>query len=465
MARVIELPASRDIRDIRDANLMYNAGRLDDAWACIDKYLMREPNDAQALTVASAILKKANKPSIAYSLAKRATEIAPERSETWNAFAHSAQHLWRLDEAKSGYKKAIQRVQSKDQEATYTNNLASVYLDNGEFSKAEPFVRQALAINATDTNTRHNLGLSLLAQRKWEEGWKFYSGSIGTQNRLTVKYRGKDNEEPVWDGTKGKTVVVYGEQGIGDEICAASMLPDAINDCEKVIVDCDKRLQGLFRRSFPKAKVYGTRTEKNIGWSADDHHLDYSIASFELGKFYRNSNEAFPGTPYLIADPDRVAMWRALFAEKRKPTIGIAWSGGTWHNGAMHRSLPLAEWKPIFDAVDAHWVSLQYKDAAKDVAGSPVVQYPFGTLTNDYDDTAALVAACDIVIGVQTSVFHLAGALGVPCWVFIPEISQWRYGESGDSIPWYRSMKLYRQDAGKWPVQRIADDLRERFKR
>jgi hypothetical protein len=252
------------------------------------------------------------------------------------------------------------------------------------------------------------------------EGWKNYSSSVGTFNRIKMNYTG----EPVWDGTPGKKLVVYGEQGLGDEICFASMVPDAIRD-NQVIVDCDKRLEGLFKRSFPKAKVYGTRTEKSLTWAAEDREIDASIAMAELGQFYRKADSDFPSEPYLVPCPIRSAGWKAAF--KGKLTIGIAWTGGTWLNGAVHRKCDLSMWKPLFDAVDANWVSLQYKDASEDIKGTPVTQYPWATLSKDYDDTAALVAACDLVVSVPTSVVHLAGALGTPtiamqsskpCWKF-----------------------------------------------
>lgn len=463
MAQVIELPAQKDTAYLVKATALYEAGKIEEAYATLDAYLMREPNDAQALAVMSAILKKANKVSIAYSLAKRATELRPDRPEPWNAYAHAAQFLWRMEEAESSYRKALQRTKDKRQRALYLNNLASTFIDRGLFAQAEPMCRESLEI-MDDRQTRHNLGLVLMAQRQWEEGWGFYSASVGTENRRNVRYRPPGKEELVWDGSKDKTIVVYGEQGLGDEICAASMLPEAIRDSKKVIVDCDKRLEGLFRRSFPDAVVYGTRWAKpgEAKWAEKGDEIEASTSAFELGKFYRKSDSDFPGTPYLIPDPDRVAMWKGLFTAKGKPTIGIAWSGGTWHNASEHRKLPLADWKPIFDAVDAHWVSLQYKDASDQVKGTPVTQYKFGTLTPDYDDTAALVASCDLVIAMQTSVNHLAGAMGVPVWTMIPQVSQWRYGEGYDAIPWYRSMKLYRQ-TDKWPLKRIADDLRAHF--
>lgn len=457
-AEVSALPVIEHAQ-IRRANELYNAGKLDEAAQTIEDYLLREPNDAQALTISATILKKCKRLPIAYSLAKRAAELKPERPETWNAVGHCAQQLWRLDESHSAYRKALQRATNKAQQALYLNNIASVHIDSGEFAKAEAYIRQSLALIPDDRMTRHNMGLCLLARREWCEGWGYYSASIGTESRLNVKYM-PDPGEPTWDGTTGKTVAVYGEQGLGDEICAASMYPDLARDCGKLILDCDHRLAGLFKRSFPQAKVYGTRWQKGLAWAQEDRQIDYSIASFEVGKFYRNSIGAFPGTPYLMPCPERTAMWKSLFASKGKPVIGIAWSGGTWQNAAMHRQLPLEQWKPLFDSVDAHWVSLQYRDASKEIAGTPVVQYPWATLTKDYDDTAALVASCDLVLGVQTSVFHLAGGLGIPAWVMIPKVSQWRYGESYTDLPWYRTTKLYR---APWQMDEIAKALKERF--
>lgn len=464
MGKVVELaPQTEQPKVYKQCTKLLEAGEIDEAFALIAGQLAADPNDAQALTVAASILKRAKKAPIAYSLAQRATEVRPDRPEPWDMLGNCAQALWRQDEAKGAYEKALKRAKTKEQRALYLNNTASVLLDLGRFVESEPYCREGLEILPNDTSLRHNLGLSLLAQRKWREAWPYYSASLGTERRLAQKYLPAPGE-PAWDGTKGKTVVIYGEQGLGDEICAASMLPDAIKDCGRVIIDCDQRLAGLFTRSFPQAKVYGTRWQKGLAWAEEDRKIDASAAGFELAKFYRNETSDFPGTPYLTPCPDRLAMWKALWATKGKPVIGIAWTGGTFQNAALHRQLPLAEWKPIFGAVDAHWVCLQYKDAAKDIAGTPVTQYPWATLTKDYDDTAALVASCDLVIGMQTSVIHLAGALGVPTWSLIPKTSQWRYGEDYTDIPWYRSVKLYREKSGWQPVvKQVAHDLAAHF--
>jgi len=459
MAQVYEIPAGRDRSRIELAAKLRDEGELDKALVIAEEYLLEDANDAQAIILLAAILKDAKKLTIAYQLAKRGTDLRADRAEPWAMFGLCAQALWRMDEAASAYRKAIDRSQTKEQKARYESNLASVHLDMGRFSESEEHLRRSLALIPDDPSANHNYGLSLLARRNWKEGWPYYSASVGKIGRVVFKY--KNPPEPTWDGDPEKRIVVFGEQGLGDEICAASMLPDAIAHSKKVILDCDKRLEGLFKRSFPQASVYGTRYAKSGEgrWKEGKEDFDASVAGFELGQFFRPTTESFPGTPYLIPCPVRVAGWKA--ALPKKPVIGIAWSGGTPANAGLYRRLPLEHWKPILDAVDAHWVSLQYKDAAAEIEGTPVVQYPWATLTKDYDDTAALVNACHLVITMQTSVAHLAGALGVPCWTLIPTTSQWRYGEDYTDVPWYRSMKLYRQKQSWTPVvNKIAEDLR-----
>lgn len=461
MAQVIELKPEGASETVRRANQFYSSGDYAKAGALAETYLMEHPDDAQALTILAASLKQGNRTAVGYHLARRATELRPDRSETWVCLGHMAQNLWRMDEALACYRKAMQRANTPAQKGLYNNNIGSVYLDLGQFSKAEEFIRESLELAPKDSNARHNLGLCLLAKREWGEAWKWYSASIGSSSRAEFRY----GKEPVWDGTPGGTLVVYGEQGLGDEVCAASAIPDVLKAQAtaggRLIIDCDKRVQGLFRRSFPGATVHGTRWEKQLTWPEGDRGITASISAFEVLKFFRNKPEDFPGTPYLKACRERTKMWRALHAGK--PTIGIAWTGGTWKNAGSFRKLPLDQWQPIFDAVDANWVSLQYKDASEDIKGTQVKQYPWATLSKDYDDTAALVASCDLVIAMQTSVNHLAGALGIPTWTLIPTTSQWRYGENFTDLPWYQSVRLYRQTGERWPVETIARDLKAMF--
>jgi hypothetical protein len=244
-------------------------------------------------------------------------------------------------------------------------------------------------------------------------------------------------------------VVFYGEQGIGDEVMYASCLPDALASCKEVVVECDPRLENLFKRSFPGAAVYGTRRQTEVEWPTR-HELEARCPVGQLPQFFRTSKESFPGTPYLVADPERRIQWRALFDSwGKKPKIGICWSGGSKHNNPEARDIGLEGFRELIESVDADWVSLQYKDPSAEIeeSGLPVKHYPRATLTADYDDTAGLVAELDLVIGPHTSVHHLAGALGVPSLILVPTKSIWIYAQ--DHMPWYRGATLLRQ-VGAW---------------
>lgn len=453
---------------LEQARHLAEAGELDDSFRLLMAVMEEKPNNPAALIASSYIQWKAKRLPLAYHLAKRATDLAPSESAGWINLGAACDDLWLIDESEQAYRMVLRLDAEPRQKAMALSNLAALYINTGRFTQAEPLARDALKINPESPKAEANLGFAMLGQRNWK-GWKHYSRSLGLGPREKVKY----GDEPDWDGSPGKVVALYGEQGLGDEISFASMLPDAIRDCKRVIVDCDPKLTGLFRRSFPGAKVYGTRKAKALDWDAEDRQFDASAAIGELGEFYRTTDESFTGEPYLVADPDRRAMWRTLFDRKKKPVIGIAWTGGVPWTGQKYRTLSLEQLKPLLKSVPAHWVSLQYKDAGKEIAAfkaqNPDIdinQYAFGTLTPDYDDTAAMVAEVDLVVAIQTAVVHLAGALGKECMVLLPTNSQWRYGEKWDTTPWYKSVKVYRQRSlNDWlgPIGTITGLLRKRF--
>ena len=453
------------------ARKMLDAGDLDGSWLLAESLLAEEPDNKSALILATYVAWKANRFVIGYQFGKRAVAIAPQEPMAWLNLGICCHDLWRYEEAEEALRNAARMSGNKELSAMANMNLAAHYIDYGMFPEAEKASREALKHSPFSPKAKANLGFSMLAQRKWD-GWEFYSYCLGLSHRQKQKF----GEEPDWNGEPGKTVVLYGEQGVGDEVSFASMVPDAIRDCKKVIFSCDEKLAGLFARSFPTAKVYGTRKAKagdGKRWDKDDWQFDASLALGELGALYRRKDEDFPGTPYLIPDPDRRKMWRALLGEKQKPIIGIAWTGGMHHTAGKFRTLALEEMLPILRSIDAHWVCLQYKDAAAEIKtfreAHPeidLVQYPFATLTPDYDDTAALVAELDLVVTVQTAIVHLCGAIGKECWVLLPKCSQWRYGSEGDNTLWYKSVKLFRQRRlGQWApaIGDVIGALRKRF--
>jgi tetratricopeptide (TPR) repeat protein len=402
------------------------------------------------LTIGVDIWRKQNKPAVAYQFAKRVTEIDPSKSLGWSNLAMMADNLYRFDEAEACFQRAASTAKRDEEKSNIWTNWACMLINKGEYQEAEKMSRKALA-EGTSPKRCLNLGLSLLAQRKYREGWQMYDAVVGfDQSRKRQQYK----DEPVWDGSHGKRIVVYGEQGLGDEIAFASMIPDAVAVSKQVIVDCTDRLAGLFRRSFPQAIVHGTRVADAVEWEPGE--IDGSITVGGLGKFFRSSSESFPSQPYLVADPDRVEMWRGLFAKQGKPVYGIAWTGGVPWTADRFRKLTLEQLVPLFRSRDAVWVSLQYKDASKEIAAlraqHPDIdlrQYAFGTLTQDYDDTAAMVEALDCVVGVPTSVIHLAAGLGKSCIAMKAPLSCWKF--AGEDMLRYPGMRLI-PHGNDWPA-------------
>lgn len=337
-------------------------------------------------------------------------------------------------------------------------------VQKGDWGRALPMARKALAFRPDRPKARGNLGLALMALGQWKEGWPMYDAIIGfDKSRRKMQYV----NEQTWNGKKGRSVVIYEEQGIGDCISFASMVPDAIRDCHKVILDVSPKLENLFRRSFPQATVYGSITGLGKDWRRD-HRIDASISIGGLGKLYRPSPESCPGVPYLKPDPDRVTMWKGLFRSFGKPVIGVAWTGGLDHTGAKYRKFSLEQLMPLF-RMDAVFVSLQYKDAQAEIDAfrkrHPEVdirQFPFGTLTDDYDDTAAMVSALDVTVALPTSVVHLAGALGAPCVAMKAKIACWKFN---CGLPFHRENMTLVDHEGDWDgtIRKTAEVVKERL--
>jgi tetratricopeptide (TPR) repeat protein len=402
---------------LEQAQALIEQGDIEGGWNIVKGMMAYRPNDPHLLIAASYCMQQAGNWVVAYHLAKSSATAMPNRAEPYLNISAACDQLYLEEEGIDAAEKALQLADSDRLKSSALMNWASILINNGKYEEAEPIIRDAIRINPASVKAKGNLGMSLLAQGRWEEGWKHYSYCLGTTERARIDYG-----VPDWHGEDGK-VVIYGEQGLGDEVSFASML----NDQRPSVIDCDYRLKGLFQRSFPQHEVHGGRWKEQYKGK-----VDYQCAIGELGRFYRNADSDFPRKPYLVADPIRRAQWKALKESTGKPLVGIAWTGGMVHTGAKHRRIEKIDLRAIVRGIDAHFVSLEYKPRA-DVEGIHV--YPWATLTEDYDDTAALVAECDLVITIQTAVAHLAGALGVPCIVLVPHICQWRYHPA--EMRWY----------------------------
>jgi tetratricopeptide (TPR) repeat protein len=422
-------------------------------------------DDPIALYLAAQSLQKSGRWGLAYNLFKRVSQLQPERSEPWNMAGMCLEKMWHLDGAEKCFKEALKRNPANH---AALQNMSLIEINRCRPDEALKWIERAEKFGVTTWENTDNKAMALLMKRDWS-GWKLYRETSGrTKPRQMRTYN--DPDEPMWNGEPG-SVVIYGNQGIGDEIAFSSCIVDACKVAE-VIVDCDHRIANLFKRSFPEAKVYGTRFKDDRDW---DHAIDYSVPVDCLPSIFRNDGE-FPGTPFLKADPERRIQWRALFDTFKRPVIGVAWTGGADHTGRKKRSLSLEQMLPIFKSVEATWVSLEYRDVKDELEefemahGVKILDYPRATRTHellDYDDTAGLVSELDLVISVTTAVVHLSGGLGKECFVLVPSKPRWWYGIQGDETPWYgKPVKLFRQpNEHDWdtPIGQIVKILRLRY--
>jgi tetratricopeptide (TPR) repeat protein len=346
-------------------------------------------------------------------------------------------------------------------------NLGLLRQEQGRLDESLGLYEQALRGDPALHEARLNRALLLLARRDFAAGWDEYEARKEASARFVRRFA----RYPEWDGARQpeKTLLVYGEQGLGDEIMFASCLPEAMALVRHCVIDCSPKLEALFRRSFPAATVHGgPQSDSDTAWLARLPPVDMQIAIGSLPRLFRRSESAFPRhAGYLAADAARTARWRERLDRLGGGLkVGISWRGGTSLSRRERRSLALEQMLPLLAFPGARFVSLQYTDCRDELASVESVHgvavHHWQEAIDDYDETAALVAALDLVVSVQTAVVHLGGALGRPVWVLVPAVPEWRYLVAGERLPWYPSVRLFRQDGRRdWQtvIETVALEL------
>lgn len=404
----------------------------DAAYGLCQEHLRDHPDDYRALTLAGTLLCSAEKYGVAVALLERATHLAPHLCEIWNNLGTAWNELKRPKRARECFRKALEIREC----ALYMVHVGATFTEEGEHAEAMKWFRKAEKLEPGLPNIAAARCFSELATGDWLNGWRHWEQTLGGRFRKRLNFGGAD-----WDGSPVERLIVYGEQGLGDEIMFGSCIEDCRALAEQVVIECDPRLEGLYRRSFPWAEVHGTRREERE-W---DVSCDAQVAVGSLPHLFRPSADSCPQKPYLTADPERALMWRALFDSWGKPVIGINWSGGRIASQAKKRNVGLEAFRSYIETTDAVFVSLQYKDAAEEIeaSGLPVRQFS-ALLSDDYDDTAALVGELDGIVGIHSTVHHLAGAMGKASTILVPHTPLWNY-QRGDKLPWYGQQALHRQ--------------------
>ena len=326
-------------------------------------------------------------------------------------------------------------------------NYGLALFEHGEFERAIAHFDELIRENPETVEYRWNRALCFLQRGNYSRGWPDYE--------LRHVRGGRDVRRdfglPVWDGNSpaDSSVLVYGEQGVGDEIMFASCLPDLIERKAGVVLECDARLATLFARSFPAIVVRGAARDGDRAWLQRYPALKAQIAIGSLPGILRTAAENFPKHGgYLVADPARIERWRLRFAALAGPVIGLSWRGGTRKTRTDLRSMDVQEFLPLAALKQHRFVCLQRGDCKDEIdaaraAGLDMQRWP--EAFDDIEELAALIAVLDRVVSVDNTVVHLAGALGKSCFAILSRVPDWRYRSEGDDMPWYPSVKLFRQ--------------------
>lgn len=366
---------------------------------------------------------------------RRALQINPEYAEAYGNLGSLLKSLGRLDEAEASLRRALQ-INPDNVEAHVS--LGAALTEMGNLNEGEVCFRHALALKPGVTRVQMNLGFLQLTRGQMAEGWDNHESRLCTYTRRFPHY-------PYWAGESldGKSILVWGEQGIGDEIIFASMYSEVIAQAGHCVIECAGKLVPLFARSFPDAQI--------VPWLESPHpatqaEFDYQCAAGSLGRWLRASLESFPHRDrFLVADPQRVAYWRMRLAELGpEPKIGFCWRSKLTTGERPLYFTSLDQWGAIFTLPGLHFVNLQYDecsaelDEARRRFGVPLHAFSEVDMFDNLDETAALIQALDLVISAPTSVGAIAAALGVNTWEMSYGVGWETHGE--DHNLWFPTM-------------------------
>ncbi len=426
--------------------------RLDEAAGCYRRALEINPHFAEAADNLGSVLQALNRPEEAIPFHRRALELKPDFAEAHCNLANAYRELDRYEPAIAAYQRALEL--NPDYVAALVN-LGLAYKETGALELAVAANNRALEIDPEHVEAHINRSYVRRLKGELAQGWSEFEWRFREED-IPDRYTG-----PVWDGSslEDKTILIYAEQGIGDEIMFASCIPDVIALAGRCIVECDARLIPLLRRSLPQAEYIPTWKPSAGALPPAPPAYDVRIAMGSLLRYARPTLESFPAcAAYLCADRERVEQFRHRLAELGDGLkVGISWRGGKRPSVKRKRTTSAQHWADVLACRDVQFINLQYGDCRGELEQ---FQQATGTVVHDWNDVdplvelegaAALIAALDLVISIDNATVHLAGALGVAVWNLIPFSPDWRWLVDRSDSPWYPSMRLFRQPKpGDW---------------
>ncbi|MGO8754318.1 MAG: DUF5672 family protein [Gallionellaceae bacterium] len=437
---------------LQQAMQQHQAGRLAEAEAGYRRVLEQEPQNAIALQYLGVLAMQRGDPVRGEQLIRQALGIRADIPDFHNNLGLCLRLQDRLREAQDCYRQAIA---IKPDYAPAHNNLGLDLQAIGAVDEAIVAYQNALRLQPQFADAHWNLGLAYLLKGNMAAGWAEYEWRLRcqpfSQDGLVL-----DNIAP-WHGEPitGKILLVRREQGAGDTFQFIRFIPPLLQRGARVLLDVSPDLAELSRSVAPEVELVDPK--------APQATPDFYVNLMSLPRLLNITLDNLPAKiPYLSADPVKIAAWETRLDRFRGKKIGIVWAGNPKHTNDRNRSCPLELLAPLFRQDGVARFSLQIGDAAAQLAPYRTAIADLGPELHSYSDTAAAVSVLDLLISVDTSVVHLAGALGRPAWVLLPYAPDWRWMLEREDSPWYPGLRLFRQDErGDWDgvVQKLVEAL------
>jgi len=452
-----------------------DGGEYAEAYDLLQKMMVADPTFARSFIVFGDVLIKDNRPVDAVPYFRAAIELDPDNPLPYGQIGHIQQQYFENEEAVKNFRKALSLTKRDEDKVSIMMNMGVSLSDIGQYKEAEKVVLAALKIKPDSACVHWNLSLlyHIMGKTKqaWQEGeWRWKCSSFTSPARLFP--------QKVWDGSslKGKSILLHGEQGLGDEIRMAAMIPEVLDMGAEVTVECEPRLISVFERSFKGIKAiphnYDPEYEKRMSG------FDFQCPLGTLPMYLRPSIEDFDKKhpkSFIIPDPERVSFWKERLDKiSDKPKIGIAWRSGKLD---IKRSIYYAtpdELGPIFSLKnDVEFINLQYGDDChgeldefKHLYGVAIHNWDDIDLKNDLEGAFALTANMDAVVGASTSPTDMAPAIGIETYIYVLNLEGYALLGAKRS-PWYPLQHLYpkgeRIDSWDKSTVKIVEDVRKKL--
>jgi tetratricopeptide (TPR) repeat protein len=471
---------------------LHELRRFDEALTSYDRALAMWPDYADALFNRGITLQELKRFEEALASHNRAIALQPDQFDAFSSRGNALQQLKRFDEALASYDRALAL---KPDYFDALNNRGVTLHELKRFPEALASYDRALALRPDHFPALTNRGFTLHQLRQLDEalvcydyalalnpgyvdghfykaqllllkgdydaGWREYEWRWRRWKEQNLTLLQRDFTQPRWLGQtaiEGKTILLHAEQGFGDIIQFCRYAPLVAGRGARVLLEVPAQLKDLMASLAGVAEIVAGHDKP------PDFHLHCPLLSLPLALGTRV--ESIPAqVPYLTVPPGSLKRWASALGPKCNLRVGLVWSGGSAHKGDANRSIGLRSLLPLAE-LDAEFVSLQKEVRADDATAlkerGDIVH--FGDELNTFADTAAVIANLDLVISVDTSVAHLAGALGKPVWVLLPFLPDFRWLLDREDSPWYPTARLFRQQVPgdwSWVISRVAIELKK----